>query len=58
MRVAPGAEVIVNADADQLEQLLINLLRNGRIEFDKPTAETSIEELTRIVATEYRVARA
>ena len=36
----------------------INLLRNGRIEFDKPTAETSIEELTRIVATEYRVARA
>ena len=29
VRVAPGAEVIVNADADQLEQLLINLLRNG-----------------------------
>ena len=29
VRVAPGAEVIVDADADQLEQLLINLLRNG-----------------------------
>jgi ABC-type sugar transport system ATPase subunit len=35
----------------------INLLRNGRIEFDRRTAETSVEELTDIVATEYRVAR-
>ena len=33
----------------------INLLRNGLIEFDKPTAETSVEELTGIVANEYRV---
>ncbi len=31
------------------------LLRNGRIELDKPTAETSLVELTRIVASEYRV---
>jgi simple sugar transport system ATP-binding protein len=31
------------------------LLRNGTIELDKPTAETSIDELTKIVATEYRV---
>ena len=35
----------------------INLLRNGRIEFDKPTARPSIEELTAIVANEYRVKR-
>ena len=33
----------------------INLLRNGRIEFDKRTVDTSIEELTGIVANEYRV---
>ncbi len=35
----------------------INLLRNGRIEFDKRTVDTSIEELTGIVANEYRVKR-
>jgi ABC-type sugar transport system ATPase subunit len=32
-----------------------NLLRNGRIMLDKRTDETSIEELTAIVAAEYRV---
>jgi ABC-type sugar transport system ATPase subunit len=36
----------------------INLLRNGRIEFDKRTVDTSVEELTGIVANEYRVKRA
>jgi len=36
----------------------VNLLRNGRIVLDKPTAETSVEELTAIVASEYRVPRA
>ena len=36
----------------------VNLLRNGRIAFDKPTNETSVAELTSIVAAEYRVARA
>ena len=35
----------------------VNLLRNGRITFDKPTTETSIEELTSIVAAEYRLAK-
>ena len=35
----------------------MNLLRNGRIKFDKRTVETSVEELTGIVATEYRVKR-
>ncbi len=35
----------------------INLLRNGRITFDKPTKETSIEEMTSIVASEYRLAK-
>jgi signal transduction histidine kinase len=29
VRVVPGAEVVVHADRDQLDQLLINLLRNA-----------------------------
>jgi simple sugar transport system ATP-binding protein len=33
----------------------INLLRNGHIMLDKRTDETSVEELTQIVAAEYRV---
>jgi simple sugar transport system ATP-binding protein len=32
----------------------VNLLRDGEIIFDKPTAESSAEELTQIVASEYR----
>jgi ABC-type sugar transport system ATPase subunit len=32
----------------------VNLLRNGRIVLDKRSDETSVEELTRIVALEYR----
>jgi simple sugar transport system ATP-binding protein len=32
----------------------INLLRNGAITFDKPTSETSVDELTEIVASEYQ----
>jgi len=32
----------------------VNLLRNGEIILDKPTAESSVEELTEIVASEYR----
>lgn len=35
----------------------VNLLRNGRIEYDKPVAETSVEELTELVVAEYRKAR-
>src|SRR5207342_3341957 len=35
----------------------VNLLRNGRITLDKPTSETSVDELTAIVAAEYRLAR-
>jgi simple sugar transport system ATP-binding protein len=34
----------------------VNLLRNGRIVLDKRTDETSVEELTEIVAREYRQA--
>jgi simple sugar transport system ATP-binding protein len=33
----------------------VNLLRDGEIVFDKPTSESSAEELTQIVAREYRV---
>jgi simple sugar transport system ATP-binding protein len=33
----------------------VNLLHNGRIVLDKRTDETNVEELTRIVASEYRV---
>jgi simple sugar transport system ATP-binding protein len=35
----------------------INVLQHGRITFDKPTAETSITELTDLMVTEYRSAR-
>jgi simple sugar transport system ATP-binding protein len=35
----------------------VNLLRNGRIALDRPTDETSVEELTAVVAAEYRLPR-
>jgi ABC-type sugar transport system ATPase subunit len=35
----------------------VNLIQDGRIALDKPTAETSVEELTEIVVDEYRRAR-
>jgi simple sugar transport system ATP-binding protein len=35
----------------------VNLLSDGEIVLDKPTAETSVEELTEIVVREYRPAR-
>jgi simple sugar transport system ATP-binding protein len=36
----------------------VNLIQDGVIALDKPTAETSVEELTEIVVEEYRRARA
>jgi ABC-type sugar transport system ATPase subunit len=36
----------------------VNLLQHGTITFDKPTAETSLEELTELVVAEYRNRRA
>ena len=35
----------------------VNLLQHGKIAFDKPTNETSIDELTELVVNEYRKAR-
>ena len=35
----------------------VNLIQDGEITFNKPTAETSVEELTEIVVEEYRRAR-
>jgi simple sugar transport system ATP-binding protein len=35
----------------------VNLIQDGAIAFDKPTAETSVEELTEMVVSEYRRAR-
>ena len=35
----------------------VNLVQDGRIAFDKPAAETSVEELTELVVDEYRKAR-
>ena len=35
----------------------VNLIQDGVITFDKPTSETSVEELTEIVVEEYRRAR-
>jgi simple sugar transport system ATP-binding protein len=36
----------------------VNLIQDGAITYDKPTAETSVEELNEIVVNEYRRARA
>ncbi len=36
----------------------VNLLQHGRIAFDKPTTETSLEEVTDLVVREYRQAAA
>jgi ABC-type sugar transport system ATPase subunit len=36
----------------------VNLLQHGAITYDKPTAETSVGELTDLVVAEYRAARA
>ncbi|MFL5822752.1 MAG: hypothetical protein ACJ764_04850, partial [Solirubrobacteraceae bacterium] len=35
----------------------VNLIQDGEITFDKPTASTSVEELNEIVVEEYRRAR-
>jgi len=35
----------------------VNLLQHGEITYDKPTAETSVQELTDLVVAEYRAAR-
>ena len=35
----------------------VNLLQHGRIAFDKPTKESSVEEITELVVAEYRKAR-
>ena len=35
----------------------VNLIQDGEITFDRPTAETSVEELNEIVVEEYRRAR-
>jgi ABC-type sugar transport system ATPase subunit len=35
----------------------VSLIQDGVISFDKPTAETSVDELTDIVVEEYRRAR-
>ena len=36
----------------------VNLLQHGRISYDKPTSETSVEEITDLMVSEYRKARA
>jgi simple sugar transport system ATP-binding protein len=36
----------------------VNLLQHGTITYDKPTAETSLQELTELVVAEYRASRA
>jgi ABC-type sugar transport system ATPase subunit len=35
----------------------LNLLRDGEIVLDKPTAQSSVEELTELVVHEYRAGR-
>ena len=36
----------------------VNLLQHGEITLDKPTSETSVDELTELVVREYRQAQA
>ncbi len=36
----------------------VNVLQHGRISYDKPAGETSVEELTELMVSEYRKARA
>jgi ABC-type sugar transport system ATPase subunit len=36
----------------------VNLLQHGTITLDKPTSETSVQELTELVVAEYRATRA
>jgi simple sugar transport system ATP-binding protein len=36
----------------------VNLVRDGRIVFDKPSSDTSVDELTELVVSEYRQAAA
>lgn len=55
-------EVSVIVIAHNYAQILevcdrVNLLQHGTITFDKPTAETSLQELTDLVVSEYRNAR-
>jgi simple sugar transport system ATP-binding protein len=52
-------EVSISIIAHNYGQILdvcdrVNLLQGGKITFDKPSAETSVEELTEIVVAEYR----
>ena len=35
----------------------VNLLQHGKISYDRPTSETSVDELTELVVSEYRKAR-
>lgn len=35
----------------------VNVLQHGRITYDKPAEETSLEELTELMVSEYRKAR-
>jgi len=36
----------------------VNVLQRGEITFDKPAAQTSVEELTELMVAEYRAGRA
>jgi simple sugar transport system ATP-binding protein len=52
--------VIIAHNYGQILQVCdrINLLQHGSITFDKPTSQTSVQELTDLVVAEYRAARA
>ena len=60
----PGVDGVAPGDPVVAEGLLscgvcdrINLLQHGSITFDKPTSQTSVQELTDLVVAEYRAAR-
>jgi simple sugar transport system ATP-binding protein len=51
------ATIIIAHNYAQIVELCdrVNLLQHGAITYDQPTSETSVEELTRLVAAEYRL---
>ena len=55
--ISGDADIILLASRSRRWVPRVNLIQDGVISFEKPTAETSVEELTDILVEEYRRAR-
>jgi ABC-type sugar transport system ATPase subunit len=61
-RLKEGGDVAIIIIAHNYAQIFdvcdrINLIEGGKVTFDKPTSETSVQEITDLVVNEYRSAR-